>query len=146
MSKIETLHMSKEDLLYLKETLQEEYDVIWNYNILEQEFYSENTTYIVAKEGNKILGFAGMLTIIDESNIMNIAVKKTERKKGVGSLLLQKLIDLSKEKKLKLITLEVAENNIPAINLYQKFNFEKVGLRKKYYNNSVSAILMTLYI
>ena len=47
-------------------------------------------------------------------------------------------------KNMKTITLEVNENNIPAINLYKKFNFEQVGLRKKYYNNADAAILMTL--
>ena len=57
---------------------------------------------------------------------------------------MQELIKLSKKSNLKSITLEVNEQNIPAINLYKKFNFEQVGIRKKYYNNSQNAVIMTL--
>ena len=58
--------------------------------------------------------------------------------------MLEELINLAKERKLKDITLEVNVNNIPAINLYKKYNFKEVGLRKNYYNNSEDAIIMTL--
>lgn len=138
--------MTHEDLLYFEKNLITEFDDFWNYSILTQEFSNENTTYIVAKQNGKILGFAGILTIIDEANIMNIVTKKDKRNLGIGSLLLQNLINISKQKKLKSITLEVNEHNINAIKLYEKFNFDKIGVRKKYYNNTDSAIIMTLYI
>lgn len=138
--------MTQEDLLYLEKNLITEFDDFWSYSILKQEFFSENTTYIVAKQGNTIIGFAGILTIIDEANIMNIVTKKDKRNLKVGSLLLENLIKISKQKNLKSITLEVNEHNIPAIKLYEKFNFIKIGIRKRYYNNTDSAIIMTLYI
>ena len=136
--------MTQEDLLFLEKNLITEFDDFWNYSILKQEFYNENTTYIVAKQDKQIIGFAGFLTIIDEANIMNIVTKKDKRNLKVGSLLLENLIKICKQKKLKSITLEVNEDNIPAIKLYEKFNFNKVGIRKKYYNNTESAIIMTL--
>lgn len=145
-SDITILPMTHEDLLYFEKNLITEFDDFWNYSILAQEFSNENTTYIVAKQNGKILGFAGILTIIDEANIMNIVTKKDKRNLGIGSLLLQNLINISKQKKLKSITLEVNEHNINAIKLYEKFNFDKIGVRKKYYNNTDSAIIMTLYI
>ena len=135
-----------QDLLYLKENLITEFDNFWNYEILKQEFLNTNTTYIVAKQNETIVGFAGILTIVDEANIMNIVTKKDKRNLGIGTLLLQNLIQISKEQNLNSVTLEVNEHNIPAIKLYEKFNFTKVGLRKKYYNNTDSAIIMTLYI
>ena len=138
--------MTQEDLLYLEKNLITEFDDFWNYSILKQEFFGENTTYIIAKQGNNIIGFAGILTIIDEANIMNIVTKKDKRNLKVGSLLLENLIKISKQKNLKSITLEVNEHNIPAIKLYEKFNFIKIGIRKRYYNNTDSAIIMTLYI
>ena len=145
-NKIEICQMTEQDLQYLKTNLTTEFDDFWTYSILEKEFYGTNTTYIVAKQNMEILGFAGILTIIDEANIMNIVTKKEKRKLGIGTLLLSELISISKKQKMKSITLEVNENNIPAIKLYQKFNFEQIGLRKKYYNNTDSAILMTLYL
>ena len=61
-----------------------------------------------------------------------------------GSNLLEYIINFSKNQKAKSITLEVNEKNIPAIKLYEKYNFKTVGTRKKYYNNTYDAILMTL--
>lgn len=138
--------ITPEDLQILKQNLTTEFDEFWSYSILETEVNNENTTYIVAKQNNEIVGFAGILTILDEANIMNIVTKKNKRHSGIGSLLLSELINISKKKNLKSITLEVNENNISAMNLYTKFNFEKVGERKKYYNNTDTALLMTLYI
>lgn len=143
---IEICEMSNDDLLVLKNSLTNEFDDFWTYNILKQEFDNDNTTYFVAKEDNVIVGFAGILVILDEANIMNIVTKKDKRKLGIGSLLLEKLIDISKSKNLASITLEVNEKNIPAINLYKKYNFQQVGVRKKYYDNTDAAILMTLYL
>lgn len=143
---IEISEMSETDLLFFNGSLQDSFDDFWTFNILKQEFYTENTTYIVAKENDDIVGFAGILVIMDEANIMNIVTKKDKRKFGIGTLLLTNLIEIAKNKHLTSITLEVNEHNTPAINLYKKLNFEQVGLRKKYYNNTDSAILMTLYL
>ena len=89
--------MCDKDLLYLKENLITEFDNFWNYEILKQEFLNTNTTYIVAKQNETIVGFAGILTIVDEANIMNIVTKKDKRNLGIGTLLLQNLIQISKE-------------------------------------------------
>ena len=115
--------MCDKDLLYLKENLITEFDNFWNYEILKQEFLNTNTTYIVAKQNETIVGFAGILTIVDEANIMNIVTKKDKRNLGIGTLLLQNLIQISKKQNLNSVTLEVNEHNIPAIKLYEKFNF-----------------------
>ena len=143
---IQIRSMNQQDLQYLKQHLSTQFDDFWTFSILEKEFNGENTTYIVAEENNEILGFAGILTIIDESNIMNIVTKKEKRHMGIGSLLLSELIKISKKLNMKSITLEVNENNTPAIKLYEKYNFEQIGVRKKYYDNTDSAILMTLYL
>ena len=144
------IHISKmtlEDLNIIKDCLLEEFDDFWSYNILKQELENNqnlNSQYFVAKLKEEIVGFVGILTIIDEINIMNIVVRKNSRNLGIGSLLLENVIDFSKQKKASLITLEVNEANLPAINLYKKYNFKQVGLRKKYYNNTDNAILMSL--
>ena len=72
---------------------------------------------------------------------MNIVTKKNYRRQGIGCLLLKNLITISKSLNAKSITLEVNENNSNAINLYTKFNFQKIGVRKNYYKNE-SAIIM----
>ena len=73
---IEVSQMSNDDLLDLKDSLLNEFDDFWTYNILEQEFNNENTTYIVAKDDNLVVGFAGILVIMDEAN--NFILIKSE--------------------------------------------------------------------
>jgi len=136
--------MSLEDLISIKDILTTEFDDFWNYEILKSELESNNSYFFVAKNiSGEIVGFAGIKIILDEADIMNIVVKKDFRNNGIGALLLDYLISYSKSIDLKTITLEVNEINIPAIKLYEKFNFEKLGIRKKYYNGKNDAIIMS---
>lgn len=136
------LKMQEQHLEILVQDLNE-YDDFWNEKILKDEFYNENSEYFVICEDENVCGFAGLWFNIDEAHIMNIAVRKDFRKKGIGSELLNFLIDEAKSKGKMCITLEVRDDNIPAIELYKKFDFEILGRRKKYYNNANDAIIMT---
>ena len=136
--------MSLEDLISIKDILTSDFDDFWNYEILKSELESSNSYFFVAKNNlDDIVGFAGIKVILDEADIMNIVVKKDFRNKKIGSLLLEHLISYSKNINLKNITLEVNELNIPAIKLYEKFAFSKLGIRKKYYNGENDAIIMS---
>lgn len=136
--------MNLQDLENIKDCLLTDFDNFWSYNILKQELENGKSKYFVAKQENEIVGFAGILLIIDQVNIMNIVVKKDKRNFGIGSLLLEEIIRYSKIHNATSITLEVNEKNIPAIKLYKKYGFKQVGLRRKYYNNEDNAILMDL--
>ena len=136
--------MNLQDLENIKDCLLTDFDNFWSYNILKQELENGKSKYFVAKQENEIVGFAGILLIIDQVNIMNIVVKKDKRNFGIGSLLLEEIIRYSKIHNATSITLEVNEKNSPAIKLYKKYGFKQVGLRRKYYNNEDNAILMDL--
>ena len=127
----------------IKDNLVEEFDEFWTPNILKSELENELSRYIVAKIDDEIVGFAGVIILPDDAEITNIVTKKTMRKKGIGKHLLEKLIEISKEENKTEISLEVNEINEPAIRLYEKFGFEIVGRRKKYYNRVNDAIIMT---
>ena len=138
--------MTLSDFNTLSDILISDFDDFWNENILKSELQNPFSTYIMAKLENKIVGFAGMIDTIDQMEITNIVVKKDYRKNGIGNILLNKLISLAKENKKTEIILEVNENNISAIKLYEKNVFKKCGLRKRYYNNTDNAIIMNLKI
>ena len=140
---MEIKKMTVSDLDLIADNLQIDYDDFWNYSVFKSELENENSKYIVAKENNQIVGFAGIWIAIDVAHITNIVVKKDLRNIGIGSKLLQKLIDMCKDLKMKEVTLEVNENNVSAINLYKKYGLEQVGIRKKYYNNTDNALIMT---
>ena len=134
--------MTAQDVNQIAENFSENFDKFWSVNILQNDLTSSNSTYIVAKIQNTIVGFAGIKVILDEADIMNIAVRTDKRSLGIGSLLLEKLIQTAKQHACTKLTLEVNETNLPAIRLYEKYHFTRIGLRKKYYNNTNDAILM----
>ena len=142
---MEITEMTLDDLELMKDTLYSDFDNFWSYNILKKELENENTTYLVAKENNVIVAFAGIMTCLDEATLNNIVVKKPCRGRGIGGELLESLIELCSELNMKTFTLEVDTSNTPAINLYEKFGFKNLGIRKKYYNNSRDAFIMTKY-
>lgn len=95
-----------------------------------------------------VLGYAGMWILADEAHIMSIASHLTYRRKGVGEVLLFALFDLAQRHKARILTLEVRISNTVAQNLYLKFGFKKVGIRKGYYidNHEDAVIMSTDYI
>ena len=137
-------NMTFADLENLKNFLQSDFDEFWSYDILLSELSSSNSRYIVAKnKDNTIVGFAGIKIILDESELMNIVTRKDMRHCGIASSMLNHLLAICKENNIKLLNLEVNTQNTIAINFYKKYNFNEVGLRKKYYDNTYDALLMT---
>ena len=94
-NEVQITEMSLFDLENIKDILISDFDDFWNYNILKSELESSNSKYIIAKSNDgEIIGFAGIKIILDSADIMNIVVKKSWRKQGVGNLLLSNLISI----------------------------------------------------
>ena len=93
--------------------------------------------YLLLVEDNEIIGYLYYSDIYDRVEINQIEIKTNHRRNGKATMLMHKLIDDTN----KSITLEVNKNNIPALNLYKKFDFNEVAIRKNYYNG-VDGILM----
>ncbi|MDD4706145.1 MAG: tRNA (adenosine(37)-N6)-threonylcarbamoyltransferase complex transferase subunit TsaD [Bacilli bacterium] len=98
---------------------------------------SEYENIIVYKEKNKLIGFLHYLNNIDYIEIINLIVLKEKRNNNIASFLINYLLNNFNKK----IILEVRESNKPAINLYKKFNFNSINIRKNYYGNE-SGIVM----
>ena len=93
--------------------------------------------YLCYIEKNKIIGYLYYSDIYDRAEINQIEVNSINRNCGIGTKLMKKLTETVE----KSITLEVRIDNLSAIHLYEKFKFNKIGIRKGYYNG-VDAILM----
>lgn len=91
-----------------------------------------------------VVAFAGLWIMAGEAHIINIAVRQSCRRKGIGELLLIALIDLAGELDAPLIILEVRASNIAARSLYRKYGFSEIGLRRGYYSdNKEDGVVMT---
>ncbi|MBI4286373.1 MAG: ribosomal protein S18-alanine N-acetyltransferase [Chloroflexi bacterium] len=101
---------------------------------------------VTVERQHYIVGFAGIWMMADEAHITNIAVRQEYRRQGIGEQLLMVIFDLARELKARLLTLEVRVSNTVAQNLYEKFGFARVGLRKGYYTDRFGredAVLMS---
>lgn len=103
------------------------------------------SNYIVAENEDEIIGFGGFWQIIDEAHITNIAVLASYRQCGVGQGIMDAMLSRAFKKGCVGMTLEVREDNQPAINFYLKNGFTREGRRKDYYGNGIDAIIMWRY-
>lgn len=115
----------------------------WSKKAYLDELKNPVAKYIIAKKSNKVVGFLGVWSIIDEGHITNIAVHPEYRHQHIGSELITYLIEHSPSWGIDSLTLEVRTSNIIAQSLYKKYNFYEEGIRKAYYNdNKEDAIIM----
>lgn len=138
--------MSREHIPELAEIEQLCFAVPWSEKQLLEELENPLGSYFVAVEDGRVLGYIGSQTVIDETCVMNVAVRPDCRGKCLGSLLMEALVQDCLEKGSRLLTLEVRVSNEPALALYRAFGFQQVGLRKGYYEKPrEDAIIMTKF-
>ena len=95
------------------------------------------------KESRRVLAYGGMMTVLDEGQITNIATHPDARRKGLGEKVTGALIGYGEENGIVLFSLEVRESNAAAISLYEKLGFVRSGVRKNFYRLPVeNAVVM----
>jgi len=107
----------------------------WSEKSVASELNNKLALWLVAVDGETVVGYVGSQTVIDETDMMNIAVHPDYRRRGIAELLANRLVEELKAIGSVALTLEVRASNGPAITLYEKLGFLKVGLRKNYYRN-----------
>lgn len=133
----------EEDIDGVLEIERETFDSPWSKNAFSHEIKNNLLAkYFVAVKDKEILGYAGIWLILDEAHIVNIAVAKKDRGKGIGEALLREIISYCQEKDIDHITLEVRMSNQVAQNLYSKYDFVGYGVRKGYYSDNEDALVM----
>lgn len=136
-----------EDLHSIAEIEKECFDKPWSYESFCMEYADKNKFYFVAKDVNgKVIGYGGYAHILDEGHIMNIAVTASHRGKGVGRAIVARMLGSARENGIEAITLEVNENNAPAIALYESVGFVYSGTRPHYYGWGVGARIYWHYL
>ena len=107
----------------------------WSENSVASELKNPLSCWLVAEEDSAVAGYIGSQTVVDESDMMNVAVHPDHRRKGVAEKLVMELVEALKKRDSRCLTLEVRASNEPARALYEKLGFVQVGLRKNYYRN-----------
>ena len=107
----------------------------WSEMSIASELQSIWSYWVVALDGDQIVGYVGSQSSVDETDIMNIAVHPDWRRRGIAESLIENLIAELKKRGSHALMLEVRVSNAGAIALYEKLGFHQVGCRKNYYRN-----------
>ena len=135
------------DLDALEELEKTCFSLPWTREQLQSGFHDENNEFLVAASAEGIvLGYIGMMTVLDEGYISNVAVAPDMRRQGIGRRLVKEMLLRAEQRKLSFVTLEVRAHNESAIQLYGGEGFLPVGKRKDYYERpKEDALLMTRF-
>lgn len=119
----------------------------WTKEQLKGQLPDSCHVFIAAESGEAVLGYVGMMYIIDEGYISNVAVAPEYRRQGIADALIDELMRRAAALDLAFVTLEARQSNSPAIALYKKHGFVPVGVRKNYYElPKEDAVLMTKFL
>lgn len=142
---IHIIPMSEREIAGIAELEKECFAEPWSALSLKEELSNENARFFAAVNGGEVLGYVGCILVCGEGSITNVAVKKSARRMGIASRLIEALINALKGEKAESIFLEVRTSNEAAQNLYKKFGFTVCGERKDFYRNPTeNAYIMKL--
>lgn len=105
----------------------------WPEAVLASELENPLSLWLVATEGETVLGYVGSQSVIDEADMMNLAVKEAARRQGIAEQLVTALCTHLAANGIKHLLLEVRVSNSPALFLYEKLGFTPIGRRPNYY-------------
>ena len=107
----------------------------WSEKSIASELSNKLAFWLVATEGERVAGYIGSQTVMDETDMMNVAVHPDFRRQGIAEALVNGLVEHLKTVGSRCLTLEVRASNAPAIALYEKLGFSEIGRRRNYYRN-----------
>ena len=128
---IEIVRMNESHVAAVAELEKQNFSEPWPEIAVRSELTNKLSLWLVALDGETVVGYVGSQTVLQEADMMNIAVADTHRRQGIARLLVEELV---RQLDAYQLTLEVRASNAPAIALYEKLGFTQVGLRKNYYH------------
>ncbi|BCS53411.1 ribosomal-protein-alanine acetyltransferase [Geobacter sp. SVR] len=134
--------MERSDLDAVLAIEQDAYPNPWKLEHFIQELHSPLAIPFVAVQDQTVIGYLCLMSLFEEAQILNVAVARLQRGKGIARLLMDTAIRTARERGAELLTLEVRESNRAAIALYESYGFVRYFVRRGYYEGTEDAILM----
>jgi ribosomal-protein-alanine N-acetyltransferase len=131
-----------DDVLHIE---QGSYPKPWSRNVFQSELELARTGdryYIVARTGGAVVGYAGLMFVVGDAHVTNIAVSHDRQRSGIGTHLMGSLAREAIRRGCEAMTLEVRVSNTAAQAMYRNFGFVPAGVRQRYYENTEDAIVM----
>ncbi|CAB4365354.1 MAG: ribosomal-protein-alanine N-acetyltransferase [Actinobacteria bacterium] len=124
---------------------QASYPAPWTVGVFQSEIELARTGerhYLIARDGAEVVGYGGLMFVLDDAHVTNIAVAPSRQRQGIATKLLAGLAWEAIARNCHALTLEVRVSNVAAQALYREFGFAPAGVRKKYYESVEDAIVM----
>ena len=135
--------VSREDLEAVARLEEMCFSIPWSNTAIEEAFANELYRFVAVEEKGVIVGYANFRIVADEGEIERVAVHPDSRRRGYGRKLMEAMVEYSRKKGVRDMTLDVRVNNEKAINLYESCGFVEEGRRKDYYREPTEdAIIM----
>ena len=145
---IEIRRMLRKDLEEVLAIERMSFPAPWSWFLFEQEFLFPQAHLLTACDranSARVWGYLCFWLVAEETHILNLAVHPQWRCRGVGSRLLEYVVDFSRAKGGEEVFLEVRRSNLRAISVYRRFHFQALGIRRRYYQDTgEDAIIMGL--
>ena len=130
---MEIVRMSISDVPAVAELERKCFSDPWSERSVAAELENPLSLWLVALLGRTVVGYVGSQSVMEQADMMNIAVNPDYRRQGIAESLIERLVAELKDKQVSSLTLEVRASNAPAIALYRKLGFSQVGKRSNYY-------------
>jgi ribosomal-protein-alanine N-acetyltransferase len=136
--------MRYEDIAAVQAIERQVFASPWPKNAYASELsQNRQASYIVLRQDNEIVGYAGLWRVALEAHVTTIGVRAGDHSKGYGTVLFAALVQRAYALGARWITLEVRDTNDHAIRLYERFGFKAIGRRRGYYtDNGEDAVIM----
>lgn len=121
------------DLPIVSAMEKEIFTMPWSEQGFRDALAMPTTLFVVAEQGERIVGYCVAYFAADEAEIMNVAVSPDVRRQGIAHGMLEYVLSAARDAKTRHVVLEARVSNEPAIRLYERFGFRFLGVRKDYY-------------
>jgi ribosomal-protein-alanine N-acetyltransferase len=138
---MEIRSMTSTDVPAMLELERRVYPEPWSEGVFRDELGQPNRVYLTAVDGEEIVGYAGMMIVLEDAHITTMSVSPEARGAGIAGRLMLRLVEEALAADAKHLTLEVRMSNDAAQTLYRKFGLAPVGVRKDYYLNEDALIM-----
>lgn len=132
---IDIILMQRNHVTQIAELEKQCFSDPWSENSVASELENPLSLWLVAVEGERVVGYVGSQTVLGETDMMNIAVAPEYRRMGIAEMLISELISKLRANGSSRLMLEVRESNESAKKLYGKMGFTQIGKRPRYYQN-----------
>lgn len=113
----------------------------WNEGMFTDEIKKEYADYYVAEADGEIIGYGGIWSIYETAELMRIAVIPEFRGRGIAKEIMEAMTECAKDRGCERMMLEVRKSNVSAQELYKKFGFCEISIRKGYYDGEDAVIM-----